>query len=131
MSEDLWRIDPSEIETACADTFLGERRVREQLAAAAVWPAGRVDAARAEPVRSDVPTLLWSRPHDPATSPGWGEEAARDLTNALHVVVPGGLVVFGPELQRVEQAFLETARLDALVLSAVEALELPPLVLSG
>ena len=128
-SEDLWRIDPEEIEAACAGTFLGERRVREQLAVAKIWPSGQVSASWAEPVSVDVPTLLWSGSHDPATSPRWGEEAARHLPRSLHVVVPGGHGVFGPAVERLDRAFLESGTTEGLDLSEVEALELPPLAL--
>ena len=128
-SEDLWRIDEDEIGPACAGTFLGETRIRQQLAVAAVWPHGRVDDAFAEPVRSDVPVLLWSGTHDPSTTPAWGAVAARGLTRGLHVVIPSGHGVFGPEVRRVDEAFLEAGSVEGLDLSEVEALTLPPLVL--
>ena len=128
-SEDLWRIDPAEIEAACAGTFLGETRIREQLAVAAIWPSGQVDEEWTRPVSVDVPTLLWSGSHDPSTSPEWGAEAARHLPNALHVVVPSGHGVSGPEVERLDRAFLASGTIEGLDLSAVEALELPPLVL--
>jgi len=128
-SEDIPRIDPAEIEAACAGTFLGETRVREQMAVAAIWPSGRVPDSFFEPVRSEVPVLLFSGSHDPSTAPRWGEEAARHLPNSLHVVVPGGHGVFGPEVQRLDQAFLEAGAVEGLDRSEVDALTLPPLAL--
>ena len=128
-SEDIPRIDLEEIEAACAGTFLGEVRVREQMAVAKFWPSGRVGEDFGKPVAVDVPTLLLSGTHDPSTSPAWGEEAARHLPNSLHVVVPGGHGVFGPEVTRLDRAFLERGSVEELDLSEVEGLELPPLVL--
>ena len=43
-----------------------------------------------EPVRSDIPTLILSGTLDPVTPLEWGEEVARQLTNARHLVVNGG-----------------------------------------
>ncbi|MDA1266198.1 MAG: alpha/beta hydrolase [Planctomycetota bacterium] len=128
-SEDLWRVDPDEIGPACAGTFLGETRIRQQLAVAAIWPHGRVDESFAEPVRSDVPVLLWSGTHDPSTTPAWGEVAAQGLSNGFHVVIPSGHGVFGPAVRRVDETFLEAASTRDLDLSEVRALKLPPLVL--
>ena len=126
-SEDLSRIDPAEIEQASAGTFLGDVRVRSQLAVAAIWPAGAVPESFGEPVSVDIPVLLLSGTHDPATSPKWGAEAASHLPKSLHVVIPGGHGVSGPEVQRLEAAFLERGSARGLDLSALEQLSLPPL----
>lgn len=45
------------------------------------------------------------------------------------MVAPGGHGVAGPEIQRLERAFLDRGSIGSLDLSEVEALELPPLVL--
>ena len=128
-SEDISRIDPAEIEPACAGTFLGDVRIRTQMAVADIWPSGTVPPSFAEPVRVDVPVLLLSGSHDPSTTAAWGAEAARHLPDSVHVVVPGGHGVDGPAVRRLERAFLEAGATDGLDLSEVEALELPPLVL--
>ncbi len=128
-SEDIARIDPDEIEAACAGTFLGEVRVRDQMAVAAIWPHGTVDEDFAEPVKVDVPVLLFSGTHDPSTAPKWGAEAASHLPNSLHVVVPSGHGVFGGAVRRLDRAFLEEGSVEGLDLSEVEALTVPPLAL--
>ena len=128
-SEDISRIDPLEIAEACTGTFLGEVRIRSQMAVAAIWPYGAVPESFGEPVRVDAPILLFSGTHDPSTAPEWAEEAARHLPNSLHVVVPGGHGVSGPEVERLEQAFLDRGSVEGLDLSEVQGLTLPPLVL--
>lgn len=128
-SEDISRIDPTEIEEQCAGTFLGEVRVQSQMAVAAIWPSGAVPASFGDAVSVGIPVLLFSGTHDPATSPKWGAEAARHLPESLHVVVPGGHGVTGPEVQRLEQTFLAQGSARGLDLSAVEQLSLPPLAL--
>ncbi len=130
-SEDISRIDPAEIEPACEGTFLGTVRVREQMAVATIWPSGVVPESFAGPVKVDVPVLLFSGTHDPSTSPRWGAEAARNLPKSLHVVIPSGHGVFGPEVRRLGRAFLESGTIEGLDLSEVEALPLPPLELPG
>ncbi len=82
------------------------------MSVAAVWPHGRVAEDFGEPVKVDVPVLLLSGTHDPSTTPEWGEEAASHLPNGLHVVVPGGHGVFGPEVRRLEREFLEREFLE-------------------
>ncbi|MEM1451351.1 MAG: alpha/beta fold hydrolase [Planctomycetota bacterium] len=128
-SEDIPRIDPDEVEAACDGTFLGTTRVGTQMEVAEIWPVPPVPASFAEPVAVDVPTLLLSGSHDPTTSATWGAEAAEHLPKGLHVVVPGGHGVFGPEVDRLQQSFLEAGEIDELDLTEVEALQLPPLVL--
>ncbi len=128
-SEDISRINPEEIAKACAGTFLGETRIRTQMEVAAIWPYTKVPKDFGEPVNVDIPVLLFSGTHDPSTAPEWGEEAARHLPSSLHVVVPSGHGVFGPEVQRLDQAFLEQGSVKNLDLSEVKNLKLPPLVL--
>jgi pimeloyl-ACP methyl ester carboxylesterase len=46
------------------------------------WDAGQANARENEPVRSDVPTLIMAGEYDPIVPPGWGQQAARTLTNS-------------------------------------------------
>ncbi len=128
-SEDISRINGAEVSKACAGTFLGETRIRNQMAVADFWPSGRVPQEFDEPVSVDIPVLLFSGTHDPSTAPEWGAEAARHLPNSLHVVVPGGHGVSGPEIERLEQAFLDQGSVGQLDTSEVKGLKLPPLAL--
>ncbi len=128
-SEDISRIDDAEVSEACAGTFLGETRIRSQMAVAAIWPSGRVPREFGEPVSVDIPVLLFSGTHDPSTAPEWGAEAARHLPNSLHVVVPSGHGVSGPEIERLDRAFLDRGSVEQLDLSEVKGLKLPPLAL--
>ena len=128
-SEDISRINNVEISKACAETFLGETRIRSQMAVAAIWPSGKVPKEFGEPVSVDIPVLLFSGTHDPSTAPEWGEEAARHLPNSLHVVVPSGHGVSGPEIERLERVFLNQGSVEQLDLSEVKRLKLPPIVL--
>jgi len=130
-SEDIPRIDPDSIERLTRKTFLGDDRVRGQMAVAAIWPRGEVPAGYGEPVRSDVPVLLLSGTHDPVTPPRFGAEAARHLTNGLHLVVPGAHGVGGPVIERIMRDFLARGSARGLDTSGIEGMRLPPFVLLG
>jgi len=128
-SEDIPRIDPAEIDELCGGTFLGDVRVRSQMAVAEIWPRGEVPQDYAEPVSVDVPVLLWSGTHDPVSPACWGEEAASHLPRALHLVVPGAHGVGGPVVTRIEREFLEEGSVDDLDLSGLDSMRMPPFAL--
>jgi pimeloyl-ACP methyl ester carboxylesterase len=131
-AEDLARIDEGEIVRECAGTFLGEVRVRAQLAIATFWPRGAVPAGWSSPVSVEVPTLLLSGTHDPVTPPRWGEEAASHLSRGKHVVVAGCHGVGGhPRMQRLVREFLDAASVDGLDLDGVADIRMAPIELPG
>ncbi len=127
-SEDLPRIDVDEIEAATAGTFLGDRRVRDQLAVGAIWPRGEVSPGYGEEVTVDVPTLLLSGTHDPVTPPLFGERAAAALPHGRHLVVPGCHGVASiPEVRRIVERFLDTADAADLDVAALASVRMPPI----
>jgi pimeloyl-ACP methyl ester carboxylesterase len=89
-SEDLAFVREEEIPAAVAGTFLGDLRVRKQLAACKGWPAPKLGPGFRVPVASDIPTLLLSGGADPVTPPSSGDRVARTLKRSRHVVVPDG-----------------------------------------
>lgn len=128
-AEDLPRITEAEIVRETAGTFLGDARVRAQLAIAAFWPRAEV-ADRDEPVSVTVPALLLSGTMDSVTPPRWGAEAASHLPHSLHVVVPGCHGVMGkPPVQQLVAQFLERASVDGLDTTVVEKVKLARLEL--
>jgi pimeloyl-ACP methyl ester carboxylesterase len=125
--EDLARIGEPEILAETGGTYLGPARVRAQLAACAVWPAGGVEESYGEPVSVDVPTLLLSGTLDPVTPPEQGEVAAGHLPRSLHLVVPGAHGVGGSRcLRTIVTRFLERGEVDGLDTSCTAELTLPP-----
>ena len=89
-AEDLPWIKPGEGERLAENTFLGDYRLRQQREACALWPRGKVERDYAEPVRADVPVLIFTGEWDPVTPPSNGDAVAKNLTNSLHIVVPHG-----------------------------------------
>jgi pimeloyl-ACP methyl ester carboxylesterase len=89
-SEDVPFIGADEAATAARGTFLDDFRIRAQQAACREWQVPAAPAAELAPVASAVPALLVSGERDPVTPARWGEEVARTLPNAVHLVVPDG-----------------------------------------
>lgn len=88
--ESTARVDRSQIPAWSAGTFLGDSRVRTQLAACDLWPKREVPAEFLAPVVSPVPTLLISGWIDPVTPPEIAVEVAKTLPNSLHLVLRDG-----------------------------------------
>ena len=89
-SEDVPFIGEGEAATAARGTFLDDFRIRAQQAACREWNVPRAPAAEVTPVAGDFPALLVSGERDPVTPARWGEDVARTLPNAVHLVVPDG-----------------------------------------
>lgn len=127
-SEDMPRITEADIVEQTRGTFLGDVRVRAQRAACAEWPRRPLPPGYSDPVVSDVPTLLVSGAYDPATGPRWAEVAARTLSNALHVVLPGAHTAGSPCVDRMAGELLERGTVRGLDTSCAATLTLPPFV---
>ncbi len=89
-SEMVARIRPEEVEPAARGSFLGDWRIRGQMAACAEWPRTALPKGALASFRSQVPVLLVSGAYDPAVSQRWGEVAKRRFPNSLHLVLPTG-----------------------------------------
>ena len=88
-SEDVPRIAESEIAPATRGTYLADSRVREQMEACKAWPHASLPPGYGDPIRSDVPVFLLSGEWDPVSTAADGEDAAKYLSNAIHIIAPG------------------------------------------
>jgi pimeloyl-ACP methyl ester carboxylesterase len=77
-----------------------------------------------DPVRSDVPVFLLSGNVDPVAPARFTAEAAKYLTNSIHVVAPGGHVPRGPCIDAMERTFLDAASPRAVDTSCVAAMHI-------
>ncbi len=128
-SEDVNRIRPEEVAKATAGSFIGDYRVRGQMAACSVWPKANLPADDLAPYKSDVPVLLISGNLDPVTPPHWGEVTAKYFPNSLHIVAPGAHVSDSDCLDGIMKQFLKTATVKGLDTSCVIKAKLPPFAL--
>jgi pimeloyl-ACP methyl ester carboxylesterase len=110
-AEDVPRIEPSAISRLTFGTYLGDDRVRSQIAACSGWPTADVPSSYGDPVVSDVPTLLWSGSLDPVVPPKWGDEAASHLSNSLHLVIPAAHNIGGACYESVIRQFFRRPEL--------------------
>ena len=124
-TEDVSRIDPRTIARETAHTYLGDTRVREQMAACADWPRGTLAKNYGDPVRSDVPVFLLSGNVDPVAPARFTADAAKYLPNSVHVVAPGGHVPHGPCIDAMERAFLDAANPRVVNTSCVASMRIP------
>ncbi len=122
-AEDVPRIDDAS--RAILEPLRSRRLATQTIAVCGVWPRGKVAADFAQPVTSDVPTLLFSGGMDPVTPPAYGDAVAKSLSQSRHIVAPGyGHIVSvhacGP---RMIAAFVEAARSDAAPQACVSYFE--------
>jgi pimeloyl-ACP methyl ester carboxylesterase len=66
-------------------TYIGPVNLDALEAICSEWPKGIMDDEFKVPVSSDVPVLLLSGDADPITPPAYGDMAAVDLGNAMHL----------------------------------------------
>lgn len=130
-SEDVWRIRPEEVARETAGSFIGDARVRGQMAACAGWPRGDVPDAYYRLARARVPTLIVSGDLDPVTPPSWGEAMRRHLPNSMHVVMPGGHTPWSPCIEGLARRLLDTGSVKGLDTGCVANERNPPFVLPG
>lgn len=71
------------------NTTLGNAIAATLIAQCKTWPHRDTPAGFHEPVASDKPVLLISGEFDPVTPPRYGDEVAKHLTTARHLVVKG------------------------------------------
>ena len=131
-AEDYPRITPEQMQAAAVDTVFASHLMVARMRACEFWPKGRVEEAFYEPVKSNVPTLVLSGDLDPVTPPSWAESVLPHLTNARHIVVPAtghGAIATGCGL-RIAAQFINTASVDALDTSCLQALRRPPFFLT-
>ena len=128
-SEDTRWLDARKAAQENATSFLGDARVRAQIAACRNWPPGDPGRDYDKPVRSNAPVLLVSGELDPNTPARWGEEALKTLPNGRHVILPlvahnfSSVATCGAQFVA---DFIERASTRDLDLSCLSQIRLPP-----
>jgi len=81
-----------------------------------VWPRGETPSGFPQAVTSDIPTMLISGGADPATPPSNAENAAKTLSNSVHILAPdmGHINLFRGCIPRLVQQFIENGAADGL-----------------
>lgn len=129
-AEDLPRIRPRDLEADAGSGFLRGAVAHGLVETARLWPRGDAPDDLYEPLRGRIPVLLVAGELDPAAPPDFARTIAATLDNARVVVFPGGSHS-GENfagLDTMMQAFITTADLARLDVSAVESNRPLPLV---
>lgn len=135
-AEDVAFVDREEARRLAAGTFMGDFRLRQQIAACAEWPAARLPATFLEPIRSTAPVLILAGENDPTTPLVWAEQVARTLPGSRILVVPGGAHSFAGLkgidcMDGVAADFLTRGSADKVDLeSCRQAIRRPPFLLT-
>jgi pimeloyl-ACP methyl ester carboxylesterase len=125
-SEDIPRVTEKDL-AAAGSSFFGRALVDDFMRACAGWPRGRLPADFFDPVVSDVPVLILSGGIDPATPPRHGDEVARTLSRARHLVAPNlghGVSLHGCAPRLIE-TFVRKASADGLDAKCLERIPRP------
>ena len=119
-SEGVSRIAKSDLEPTTADTFVGDYRVQQELAACAQWPAIAPPTAFYDPPGSPLSILILGGEMDHVAPPDWGREFCDRISGCDYLFVPDlGHGPFDLEawstvlLRRDRSTFLATGRTDA------------------
>lgn len=89
-NEDIPRGKKSEFDDDAMNYFNGEQGHSTFTEVCQYWPKWPAPTDFAEPVKADVPVLLFSGSYDPVTPPAYGEMALKHLPNAKHVEIKFG-----------------------------------------
>jgi pimeloyl-ACP methyl ester carboxylesterase len=128
-SEDVARIDPKEIAPATAGSFIGDQRVRGQMAACSTWPTARLSPSYFQRFSSQVPVLLVSGLHDPVTPPASGEEARKTFPLAVHVITNGAHADITPCVEGLAAKLFRSGTLEGREAHCPQEAGLPPFAL--
>lgn len=128
-SED-WPAWPDDLDQS--DTLLGNSMSELYEQVCSWWPVGEVAADFHRPFDSDVPILLLSGEFDPVTPPEYGEEAAEQFSNSLHLMAPGRghIVITNGCMSSIASQFVRQASVEALDLECMEQLGNEPFFLN-
>jgi len=124
-SED-WPSWPQDIDNR--DTLLGDSMVELYASICEWWPAGDSPTDFHTPFDSEAPILILSGELDPVTPPEYGEEAASQFSNSLHLVGTGlgHTVTSHPCFSGIIAEFFDSASVEALDTDCMEVLDNAP-----
>lgn len=130
-NEDAHFISAEDI--ANAKPFFGLNMLKDFADACALWPKANLPPNYNEPIASDVPALLLSGNHDPVTPPRWAEMVAKQLTQSLQIVAPGGNHSISMEgcIPQIIGQFIELGSVDGIKTDCTKNIVPLPLVLGA
>lgn len=107
-----------------SDTLLGDSMAELFERVCAWWPAGEVADDFHQPFDPGVPVLILSGEFDPVTPPAYGDEAAEQYANSLHLTATGRghIVITNRCVGSIATEFMETTAVEDLDTDCLDAL---------
>jgi pimeloyl-ACP methyl ester carboxylesterase len=122
---DIRWIDSATIPAATANTFLGDYRLRRQIAACEAWAPGR--APRVTLPATNAPVLIITGDRDPVTPQRWADVLQSHLRHARTIVFANsGHTEPSDCAVALEVAFFDAGSFDHLDASCAKAIPRPP-----
>jgi pimeloyl-ACP methyl ester carboxylesterase len=125
-NDEIPQFDATAVPAATAGTFLGDFRLRREIAACREWVRSELPRDYRTAVVSATPALILTGALDHATPPRYGERVARSLSNGRALVLPNrGHNDTDPCVSQIIEAFVfagSAKDLDTSCLSKTEAL---------
>jgi pimeloyl-ACP methyl ester carboxylesterase len=126
-AESIPFITEQEIVSTTAGTFIGDNRVRAQIAACGLWPRGDVPSDFMDPISSDVPVLMISGGLDRATPPKFGAAAVPYLRNSRQLVIRNASHLFNSKhVDRLVAGFISKGTVQGLNTAFAKTIRRPP-----
>lgn len=96
------------------------------------WPADPVPAGFFAPFESDVPILILSGELDPVTPPEYGDEAAEQFANSVHLVSEGRghITITNPCVSRIATQFVDQGSVEDLDTECMDSIGPEPFFLN-
>lgn len=114
-SDDVGFVTEADIAPATAGTYLGDYRIRQQLAACESWPRAALPPDYRKPVRSAIPTMFVSGDLDAATPLAFTRHVAPGFSNRVEVVSRGqGHTEWNDCVDRLYRQFVETGQASGI-----------------
>jgi len=126
-SDDVPFVREEEVAAATRNTFLGERRLRQQEAACKAWPHSVAPGSDREAIHTEVPTMFVSGDSDGGTPLWFAEHAAPGFQNRVVVIMSNrGHTEWEPCIETLYQRLLNQGSVQGLDASACSHLSRPP-----
>ena len=114
-SDDVSFVEEADIAPATEGTYLGDYRIRQQMAACRPWPRAELPPGYRRPVRTSIPTMFVSGDLDAATPLSFTRHVAPGFTNRVEVVSRGqGHTEWNDCVDRMYRQFVETGKPDGI-----------------
>lgn len=129
-SEGVPFISDQDVLDAAKGSFVGEARVRAHIAACKQWPRADVPPSFIDPVKSELPVIMFSGQADGSASPDYAARAVKYLPNGTQILVRYyGHQIDSPCEWQIMRDFISRGSIQGIDMSCVNDIRRPPFAL--